>query len=445
VATKKWSEFGGVVSVAEADEVVGLFGGDNDRSTIALLRNRLNIGTQNITGGINATGNIDGTHTGIFVGDGSGLTGIGTGTGGIINTGSTTIGADSIADGTGVIASQTRGITRTTIGNLGVISLGSSSELVGGKVIIAVTGAALDIVNQTDSTISFADAGTGIPQITSKHSTANQQGLIFSAATNNINSTADMQFNVLESDNSDFGTLTTPAYKFSRFGVDLVTLLRNGKLGLNVVNPGSTVELDTGAESNISIGQNSSSTTFNQISLNGITTDAGRVGLTGGASGNNDLFIDAPTGGQFFFRVNAVTVAGIGVSSLVGGAINATIDASANIIRDPSDVIFKDNPLQIENPMQLVRKLTGKTWDWKTDSMMGKRVYINHKTNKEITEILSASERKAYGLVYDDLKDDFPEMTTRGEYGSVHNEYLPAIHNEALKHLEDRIISLENK
>ncbi|MBL7103010.1 MAG: hypothetical protein ISS18_01650 [Bacteroidales bacterium] len=56
-----------------------------------------------------------------FLGDGSGLTGIGTGTGGVINTGSTTIGADSDANGTGEIALQTRGITRMTITNGGIV------------------------------------------------------------------------------------------------------------------------------------------------------------------------------------------------------------------------------------------------------------------------------------------------------------------------------------
>ena len=73
-----------------------------------------------VTGAILATGLITGNA---FVGNGSGLTGIGTGTGGIINTGSTTIGADSDADDVGVVALQTRGITRLTVGNTGSIAM----------------------------------------------------------------------------------------------------------------------------------------------------------------------------------------------------------------------------------------------------------------------------------------------------------------------------------
>ncbi len=60
---------------------------------------------------------------GTFTGDGSALTGIGSGTGGVINTGSTTIGADSDADGSGILVLQTRGITRLTVANNGDIQI----------------------------------------------------------------------------------------------------------------------------------------------------------------------------------------------------------------------------------------------------------------------------------------------------------------------------------
>jgi hypothetical protein len=62
-----------------------------------------------------AQGNINGT----FVGNGAGLTGIGTGTGGVINTGSTTIGADSDADGVGKISFQIAGVEVAAIENDG--------------------------------------------------------------------------------------------------------------------------------------------------------------------------------------------------------------------------------------------------------------------------------------------------------------------------------------
>ncbi len=72
------------------------------------------------TNDITTTGNV-GAVT--FTGDGSALTGIATGTGGIVNSGSTTIGADSTADGSGEIALQTREITRLTVENAGDVNV----------------------------------------------------------------------------------------------------------------------------------------------------------------------------------------------------------------------------------------------------------------------------------------------------------------------------------
>lgn len=84
---------------------------------------------QSLLGEISADLTVDGIFTAnSFVGDGSGLTGIASGTGGVTNTGSTTIGADTDADGTGVIALQTRGVTRVQIENLGSITLKQATQ-----------------------------------------------------------------------------------------------------------------------------------------------------------------------------------------------------------------------------------------------------------------------------------------------------------------------------
>lgn len=87
-----------------------------------------------ITGGtisgvtFNSGFNVSGTVTATaFVGNGAGLTGIGSGTGGVINTGSTTIGADSDSDGVGIISLQTRGVERFQVGNTGLLGIGAPS------------------------------------------------------------------------------------------------------------------------------------------------------------------------------------------------------------------------------------------------------------------------------------------------------------------------------
>lgn len=60
---------------------------------------------------------------------GAGLTGIGTGTGGVINTGTTTIGADSDSDSIGVIAFQTRGLTRAQVANNGTLAFTATTNV----------------------------------------------------------------------------------------------------------------------------------------------------------------------------------------------------------------------------------------------------------------------------------------------------------------------------
>jgi hypothetical protein len=74
--------------------------------------------TLQVNDDVSVTGNVTATA---FVGSGAGLTGIGTGTGGVLNTGSTTIGADTDSDGVGVVDLQTRTTTRLRINNDGVI------------------------------------------------------------------------------------------------------------------------------------------------------------------------------------------------------------------------------------------------------------------------------------------------------------------------------------
>ena len=94
---------------------------------------------------------VDGAVTALaFVGDGSGLTGVASGTGGIENTGSTTIGADTDDDGVGVIALQTRTVTRVVIANDGKVGVGTAIPAerldVNGRVKVEVGGSASKVV-----------------------------------------------------------------------------------------------------------------------------------------------------------------------------------------------------------------------------------------------------------------------------------------------------------
>jgi hypothetical protein len=109
------------------------------------------------------------------------------------------------------------------------------------------TGNALtfDIINQDSGSISMANAATGfeVPIIVGKSS--NNTGLGLLAATPDVNPSADFSINVRRNNNTDFTTLTTSAFRLSRFGTTLIDVLRNGNTTVN-----GTISASPGTASN---------------------------------------------------------------------------------------------------------------------------------------------------------------------------------------------------
>lgn len=103
----------------------------------------------------------------------------------------------------------------------------------------------IDIVNQGSGSLSMANGATGLeaPVIVGKSN--NSIGLILQSGTNNINSNADMQFNVRAGNNIDYTTLTSTAFRFSRFGTTLIDVLRNGNTTVNGTITASQYRLST--------------------------------------------------------------------------------------------------------------------------------------------------------------------------------------------------------
>ena len=99
-----------------------------------------------------------------FLGDGSALTGIASGTGGVTNTGSTTIGADTNVDGSGVIDFQTRTVSRFTFDNAGggTFPLDFNFTLTGGVNGVSFDGTTLSI----DGANNRIGIGTATPAAT---------------------------------------------------------------------------------------------------------------------------------------------------------------------------------------------------------------------------------------------------------------------------------------
>jgi len=140
---------------------------------LAVVAGKVGIGTESPVEALEVAGNIKADN---FIGDGSGLTGIGAGTGGIINTGSTTIGADSDIDGVGVIALQTKGVTRVEIEN-------------DGSVVINESGADVDFRVESDTNIyalfvQGSDGNVGIGTIPLSAKLAVNGGIITTGGIN---------------------------------------------------------------------------------------------------------------------------------------------------------------------------------------------------------------------------------------------------------------------
>lgn len=99
-----------------------------------------------------------------------------------------------------------------------------------GKLTIATgTDPTTSISAQVSGTVSMSNNGTGVslPVISSKSNSSIGMYLIGATADIHAGST-DFQINVRETDNTDFTTLTSSAFKFSRFSTTLVDILRNG-------------------------------------------------------------------------------------------------------------------------------------------------------------------------------------------------------------------------
>ena len=145
--------------------------------------------------------------------------------------------------------------------------------------------------------------------------------------TSETNPSADMTFSVRESDNTDFSTLTNPAFRFFRFGTSLITVLRNGNTAFTgtIASPtftGGAVLTGTPTAPTATAGTNTT-----QIATTAFveTAASGNVKLTGdqtiaGTKTFNDM---RPSSGVIFPHL-------VDGGFFVGGAGNTGIAFDAN-------------------------------------------------------------------------------------------------------------------
>ncbi len=96
---------------------------------------------------------------------------------------------------------------------------------------------------------------------------------------------------------------------------------------------GTAIDINMGGSSHLLICPNTASSLYNTISLNNTCVEANKVGVTGGGSGDGNLYVDAPSGGKVMFRNAANDVGSFGSGGL-------TVGASSNYIVDLTGRVF---------------------------------------------------------------------------------------------------------
>jgi len=153
-------------------------------------------------------------------------------------------------------------------------------------------------------------------------------------------------------------------------------------------------------------------TTLGDASGDSITMNASTVATPNGLNfDSNTLVIDATNN-----RVGVAT-ASPSYALEVTGAIYASGDVTAF-----SSAVAKDNISTIDNALDIVEQLRGVTFDWKE------------------------SGKKAVGLIYEEVKEVIPELTSEKEgHVGVQYQNTVAVLIEAVKTLSAKVKELEAK
>ncbi len=90
-------------------------------------------------------------------------------------------------------------------------------------------------------------------------------------------------------------------------GANGVAITNTGNVGIGTAAPTGKLHVSAGANTDILIGKNSSNGNYNLISVNGTLADSLNIGMGGGATGDSNLYLNTPSGGDMWFRVDGVT------------------------------------------------------------------------------------------------------------------------------------------
>ena len=154
---------------------------------------------------------------------------------------------------------------------------------------------------------SGADASTAAQNITLTAYPTNGGTLSFDGSTGQLFSVTNSMTGTIFSVNDVSGipsveVLDTGLVKLAQYSGNV--LIGTGTdTGLAKLQVYGGIRVSSGSTNPIHIGQNTGATTYNSISLNGVTTDSGNMGMTGGGGVDTMLYINST--GNIRFRTNS--------------------------------------------------------------------------------------------------------------------------------------------
>jgi hypothetical protein len=135
------------------------------------------------------------------------------------------------------------------------------------------TGASLNVATAINGSINLGNNGAVILAPTLYGKSNDSTGLALMGATNDSNTDGDLSFNIRENDNTDFATLTSRGFNFARFGTSLMTILRNGNVGIGTTSPGEKLEVNGNTKSTTFISTQASGTAPLTVASNTVVTN----------------------------------------------------------------------------------------------------------------------------------------------------------------------------
>jgi hypothetical protein len=186
--------------------------------------------------------------------------------------------------------------------------------------------------------------------------------------------------------------------------------------GNNIVANISVSSANVTATSNVTAGNVNASnviTGLNVTATNNVT--AGNVNVTNVITAANATITNITA-------TNNVTAGNISVTNAITTTnLSATL-ITASDVNTTSDMALKDNVEQIENPLEIINKITGLSFNWKSDGI------------------------KSYGVSAQEVEQILPEIVrTRSDgYKGVNYLNLIAFLIEAVKELQKEVAKIKN-